>query len=325
MKRLLYIIAFKCFLLSGCEENEILSPDSQVTQVEININALKALGDSAWYEGWLVWGEEDIYHSLGVFRVDEQGSLSKTKFDVNLGYLQESKKFILTIEQDDIPGFIVNTTTTPETTVFDSVKGPSTYHILAATFMANSGELSIGHEDILDFNFISASGSYVLATPSDTLNLNPKSGVWFVAEDTLGNIIKGLNLPPVPSGWSYQGWVKIDGIVVSTGKFRNPGRADNDIQYYDTLSTGYNFPGEDFLLDAPVGLAFPLDLSTHNTEIYITLEPKRPANCNNPFDTIMPLYTALTGNTQPGVFYSLENNLSSLPFGRVNLNIELYE
>lgn len=328
MKHFLIFLLLLLLAVLGCEKNDILSSDEQITQIVLNFDDLQALGDSAWYEGWVIWGDDnDKYESIGVFQVDNNGNLSPSVFDVNLGYLHEAKSILITIESDDIPGYIVTGTvdTALNTTIYDSTEGPSKYKILGAKIIANSGTFSFGHADVLDFKLNEIEGNYFIDTPSDTLNLNPRSGLWFAIFDTAGAVIKGLNLPTLPAQWAYEGWIEINGVSISTGTFRNPGAPDDDIVYYDTLTTGHSFPGEDFLMNAPAGTNFPVDLGTTNSDIYITVKAAHPSNCNNPFSEIIVLEATIPSGAVENTVYSMVSNYLSLPTGTLDIVVELYE
>jgi hypothetical protein len=285
----LFILGVLILLLS-CEKTEVLSPEQQITQVDLDITGLHNLGDSCWYEGWLVWGDEDEFkQTVGVFRVDDQGNLSPASLSTNLGYLQQSQNFLITIEEDDVPGYQIKIIVEGDSTVIDSIEGPSSYQIMGAVFQGNVGELSVGHSNFRDFDFNTATGVYILDTPTDTSMTNPESGIWFVDEDSLGQIIRGLNMPAVVGGWTYEGLVDISGTPVSTGTFTNPGAADNSDIYSDSTGVPYSFPGEDFFYNPPNGLSFPVNLS--NAGILVELIPPHPDNCNSPFDRLNPLVT----------------------------------
>jgi len=75
-----------------------------------------------------------------------------------------------------------------------------------------------------------------------------------------GAPLPSLDLPTLPEGWEYEGWVVINGQPLSTGKFLKVDEADFATPY-SGASPGPAYPGEDFLQNAPAGLTFPLDLS----------------------------------------------------------------
>ncbi len=323
MKNSLLIIFGAFVLLLSCEKNEVLSPAEQISQVDLDITGLQNLGDSCWYEGWLVWGDEDEFkQTVGVFQVDNQGRLSPASLQCNLGYLQQSQKFLVTIEEDDVPGYQIKIIVEGDSTVIDSIEGPSSYQIMGAVFQGNFGELSIGHSNFSDFDFTEATGVYMLDTPTDTLRTNPESGIWFVDKDTVGMIVQGLNIPAVSGGWKYEGWVDMGGTPVSTGIFTNPGAADDSDIYSDSTGVPYPFPGEDFLYNPPNGLTFPVDLS--NAGVSIELIPSYPDKCNSPFSVLKPLVATVPASAEAGTIYDMQNNASDFPYGTVTINIQIY-
>jgi hypothetical protein len=318
----LFILGVMIFLIS-CKENEVLSPEAQITQVDLSITGLQNLGDSCWYEGWLVWGDEDEFkQTVGVFRVNDSGQLSPSSLHSNLGNLQQSQKFLISIEEDDVPGYQINISIEGDSTVIDSIEGPSGYQIMGAVFQGNVGDLSVGHKSFYDFDFNNASGVYMLDTPTDASMSNPESGIWFVKEDSIGKAIQGLNMPVLGGRWKYKGYVEIDGTPVSTGAFAIPGAADDSDIYSESTGVPYPFPGEDFLLNAPNGLTFPVNLS--NSGVLIELVPPHPDNCNSPFDVLVPLATTVPANAQAGTIYEFQNNVSDFPHGTVTINIQIY-
>ena len=111
-----------------------------------------------------------------------------------------------------------------------------------------------------------ASGQYILATPTNGSGSDERSGIWYV----LIPRAPGLVLPALPAEWVYEGWVTIDGVDVTTGRFGDPATAD-DFDGFSGDQGGPPLPGEDFLLSPPEGLAFPVDLAGMTT--FVTLEP----------------------------------------------------
>lgn len=326
MKRIILTISFVFMVLAGCEKNDILSSDKRISAVELNFSGLQALGDSAWYELWLMGASGTS--SVGVFSVDQQGRLSQTRYDVNLGYLQEASAFLLTLEEDDVPGMRFNTVEVNDTTTrTDTLLTESNYLLASANIQANQGILSIGNEAVLDFNFMEAAGTYILATPTDE-NVAEKSGLWFVNDTSAAEDLKfsGLTLPSLPANWSYEGWVDFDGTMVSTGFFLNPGAADKSAIYSgDSLSWGYKFPGEDFIDDSALsGITFPTDLSGRN--IHISLTPPHPANANVPF-VLTVLNATIPSDAQADVVYEMNNVVFDEPLlmSTLELEIKLYE
>jgi hypothetical protein len=141
--------------------------------------------------------------------------------------------------------------------------------ILGGEMTAGQATLTMDSWVAMGVGFGDVSGRYMLATPTDSLSDNEKSGVWFVDNST-GLSQSGLVLPELPSGWEYEGWVDINGTYLSTGKFMSTVAADDSNSYGGEWSSPA-FPGEDLLFNAPSGLSFPTDLA--GTSLIITLEP----------------------------------------------------
>ncbi len=329
MRQFIVLIMFVFTFFLSCENNDILSPAKQISAIELEITGLQNLGNSAWYEVWVKGSGSDgqeTQTSAGVFTVDDQGVLSQTVFDVNLGYLQEALTVFLTVEEDADAGVRYNITGTDSTTVIDTLYEPSKYIIMAASIKANDGTFTFGHEDIIDYDFNTISGTYLLDTPTDTL-VSGLSGVWFVNDtsSTNDNKFAGLTLPVLPARWTYEGWVELNGQPVSTGKFSNPGIPDKNAQYSgDSLSWAYNFPGEDFIKDSTATFTFPTNLS--GAEVAVTLEAPHPENANSPF-TIKLLKATIPANAQPKTVYEMQNNIANeeIMNSFLHLNIKLYD
>lgn len=332
MRQFILLIAFVFTLFLSCENNDILSPSKQISAIELDINGLKNLGNGAWYELWIKGlsrasgSEQETQTSAGVFTVDDQGNLSQTVFDVNLGYLQEGLTVFLTVEEDADAGVRYNITGTDSNATIDTLYEPSKYVILEANIKANEGTLSFGHEDIIDYDFNAVRGTYLLDTPTDTL-ISDLSGIWFVNDTSSAGDTKfaGLILPTLPARWVYEGWVEINGQPVSTGTFSNPAISDRNAQYSgDSLSWAYNFPGEDFINDTTGTFTFPTDLSGAN--LYITLDAPHPAVANSPF-TVKLLTATIPADAQPNTVYEMQNNVANeqIMNSFLHLNIKLYD
>ena len=157
--------------------------------------------------------------------------------------------------------------------------------------------------------FLLAAGSYILATPTNDLDTDENSGIWFL-DLSGGSPAAGLELPALPAGWNYEGWAVIDGVPVSTGRFNALDEADLDAPYSGPRD-GPPFPGEDFLFNAPAGLAFPVDLS--GGAAVISVEPS-PDDASAPF-TLKPLFGEIPSGAEDHVTYPLRNNAQGFPAG----------
>ena len=324
MKNLLFISLALLFLYFGCKETNVLDPQDQITRLVADFNGLQTLGDSAWYEIWLVWqdGSVENIQTAGVFSVDEQGVLSKTSFDISAGYVQSGLKVFLTIEEDDVPGMRFNFSAIGDSTVIDTIFEPSIYKIMAANIAGNVGHLTVGHKDLNDFDYLLGSGKYMLDTPTDINGTHPESGIWFVSTDSAEQIVAGLDLPSCFGQWRYEGLVNLEGKMLSTGKFINPIKPDGSKQYSDTTGTAYPFPGEDFLINAPEAVTFPTNLKGKN--VLIQLHPPYPKRSQEPF-TAIPLSVLIPSNAEIGTVLDFQNTADTFPSGTVNIDIKIYE
>ena len=143
---------------------------------------------------------------------------------------------------------------------------------MAGDIVDGVAELSIGHPAALGDDFSEASGSYFVATPTTESVDDEFSGVWFLNPPSDGNPPSAaLDIPVLPAGWVYEGWVVVDGQPVSTGRFLDAAGPD-DFGGFSGPLPAPPFPGEDFIVNAPDGLEFPLDLRGNGT-VVLTIEP----------------------------------------------------
>ncbi len=260
-------------------------------QITLNITGLGNLGSNYEYEGWIIVNSSPV--STGKFSVDDSGNLSQTVFPIDSMDLSQATKFVLTIEPNPDPD-----------------PGPSGTHILGGNFNANTANISVSDPAALGDDFMSATGYYLLASPTDDDTTDERSGLWFI---NMGN--PGLTLPTLPSGWSYEGWAVIDMIPVTTGKFTMVSGADSSAPYSGP-NPGPPFPGEDFVMNAPMGLTFPTDL--RSGKAVITIEPD-PDNAATPF-FLKPLVAQIPDTAADHTPYMMNNNSASFPSGTVMRN-----
>lgn len=264
---LLTAVLATVIFFAACKSNDddnsnTTTPTSNESNLNLSFNGLEDLGSDYAYEGWMIVDGKAI--TTGVFNVDANGKPSATSFAVNKDDLAKATAFVLTIEPSP-----------------DNDPTPSSVHILAGDFSGSNGALTVSHGSALGTDFTSAMGQYILATPTDGMNNNENSGVWWL--DPTGPS-STLTLPTLPAGWKYEGWAVINGTPVSTGTFTSAMGAD-DAAPFSGMMMAPPFPGEDFLQNAPNGLTFPTDLS--GSPIVISVEPS-PDNSAAPF-TLKPL------------------------------------
>ena len=303
MRTIIVILAFSALIFFGCSDDDppTQNPPANTT-LSLNISGLEDLGSSARYEGWIIVPTlskstgvvEDTPVSTGVFTVNSSGTLSQTDFEVGATNLANATTFVLTIEPNP-----------------DSDPAPSDIHILGGNFSGNSSTISVSHPAALGNDFNSATGTYILATPTDGAMTNENSGIWFL-DLSSGSPAQGLFLPTLPAGWNYEGWTVINGMPVTTGTFTSTTSVD-DADPYSSTMPGPPFPGEDFLINAPMGLTFPTDIAGGTA--VISIEPD-PDNSPNPF-TLKPLVGSIPMTATDHFNYNMNANLSSFPTGTV--------
>ena len=276
-----FTLACCVLFLAGCDDDDTVM---DMQPLNLNITGLEDLGTGYVYEGWLLVDGEPV--STGVFTVNSNGVLSKSTFMVDKTDLESAATFVLTIEPNP-----------------DSDPAPSNVHLLAGTFNGGNASLAISHSAAINQTFGAAEGKFVLATPTDGMNTNENSGIWFL-DLASGMPGVGLTLPVLPAGWIYEGWAVINGIPVSSGTFTNVSAADNAAPYSGALS-GPPFPGEDFLMNAPAGLTFPTDLSGGMG--VISVEPV-PDNSPAPF-LLKPLIGSIPASAVDHTTYPMNKNL----------------
>lgn len=289
MKKVMYpILGMFCamMILSSCGD------DDTTESFSLSIAGLEDLGSAYQYEGWIIVDGSPV--TTGLFSVDADGNLSKSSFDVEAADLEAASTFVLTIEPSP-----------------DSDPAPSDTHVLAGDFSGNTASLTVGHGAALGNDFSSSAGTYILATPTDDVDTNEDSGVWFL-DNSSGSPMAGLDLPTLPAGWVYEGWAVINGTPITTGTFTSFNIADNSAAF-SGVNPGPPFPGEDFLTNAPTGSTFPASL-LGGTAV-ISIEPS-PDNSTAPF-TFKPLVHNIPSNAATHSAIQMDQNLS-FPSGTVS-------
>lgn len=289
-KFLIQIALLTIIGLSSCGDDEPTNQD-----LTLDITGLSNLGDDYAYEGWIM--VDGTPQTTGVFTVDDNGVLSQNRFTIDTDDLASATAFILTIEPSP-----------------DNDPAPSDVHILAGEFAGNSANVTVSHQAAIGDDFTSSTGGFILATPTDNDDSNESSGVWFLDNTNAPPAVAGLDLPTLPTGWVYEGWAVINGAPISTGTFSDINSAD-DSDIYSGTNNGPNFPGEDFLVNAPAGQSFPTDLKS--ATIVISVEPV-PDNSPAPF-VLKPLVKEVEDDAPDHSLISMNNNANATnPKGSVS-------
>lgn len=276
----LALIALVAFV--GCKEDNDTDPANG--NLSLTLGNLPDLGDGYAYEGWIMVDGSPV--TTGTFTINASGNLSSSVFTVDEDMLQAATAFILTIEPSP-----------------DNDPAPSDVHVLAGDFSANTATLTIGDSRALGTDLSTASGQYIIATPTTADTTDEFSGVWFV-DPSDGSA--SLSLPTLPDGWAYEGWVVLDGTPLSTGKFTSVSGSDQSAPYSGTEAAPM-FPGEDLVANAPAGLTFPTDLQGRT--VVISVEPV-PDNAVTPF-SLKPIVGQIPSSVVIGNLYNMDNNSSA--------------
>ena len=189
---------------------------------------------------------------------------------------------------------------------------PADTHFLAGDLTDMTANLTIGHPAALGTDFADATGTFLLATPTDDDDSNELSGIWFLE---LPGPTPSLTLPELPPGWRYEGWAVIAGMPLTSGTFLMPAGADQAAPFSGP-SPGPPFPGEDYLANGPEGVTLPTDLS--GGTVVISVEPY-PDNDPSPF-VLQPLIGMAAGNATDHESYQLASNVDGLPTGTATIS-----
>ena len=269
--------------------------------LKLDLTGLQPLANDYHYEGWAIIDGEAV--STGKFNVSATGALVELDGTVVANGefkagsdLSEAAVIALTIEP---PG--------------DTDSVPSSVKYLAGDVSGLSADLAVSHAAALGDGLLGASGTYILATPTDGADTNETSGIWYI-DLSSGDAMPGLVLPALPPSFEYEGWVIFDSGPVSTGRFSGGAGADS-ANPFSGSDPGKPFPGEDFLQNAPAGLVFPTDL--RGKAAAISIEPN-PDDSPAPF-VLKPLIGGIPDNAEPFTNYQLDNQAGGFPTGTATI------
>ena len=275
-------------LLGGCPL--LMPPTDDMKTLSLSFSGLESLGDDFVYEGWLLVDGAPV--SAGRFSVDADGMPSPASFEVASATADAATLYILTIEpaSNDDPA-------------------PADTHILAGAVSNGVATISIDHAAALGTDFADAAGDFILETPSTgSIADDFAQGIWWL--DPAAGPGAALDLPMLPDGWVYEGWVVGDDGPVSTGRFLTAAGADDDgVGPTGGLDDGPPFPGQDFI-DPAVNLV--------GHAAVISVEPE-PDNSAGPF-TLKPLSDMNIEDVGAGVLQAMVNMAADTsPTGTVTI------
>ena len=260
-KRTLFALAtiLSLGVLAACgpmDEEQTDGDKTSKSTLTLSGSSLPSLGGDYVWEGWLV--VDGSPKSTGRFSVEDGKSEYNFEVDGDLAKkARKGGKFVLTIEPKQ-----------------ESDDGPSKTKYLAGTLDGGSTTATIAGGPALGTDFSSASGTFILAAPSSD-SATYKNGIWFI-KPMNGNKTPGLNLPTLPDGWQYEGWVANSDGPTTTGTFTGVDGADSDMGGPSAGSKGTPpFPGQDFVDGNKLDL-------TGGYKAVVSVEPK-PDNSPKPF------------------------------------------
>ncbi|MEM7092347.1 MAG: anti-sigma factor [Actinomycetota bacterium] len=257
-----------------------LTASAQSGGVAVSFSGLEPLGPNAVYEGWLII--DGAPQSTGTFNIDADGNVALINSATTTN-IASATAYVLTIEPANDPD-----------------PAPSATHVLAGDVVDGRADLTISHPAALGTDFASAGGSFIVAAPTTETTDDDLSGVWFLDPTGADGPVASLDLPALPEGWAYEGWVVVDGTPVSTGRFTDASGPD-DFSGFSGPADAPPYPGEDLVANAPAGLSFPTDLS--GATVVISVEPD-PDDGPAPF-ALKPLVGEIPADVEVGALNSL--------------------
>lgn len=282
------LLIISAALLGAC------SNDTSPATLGLGFSGLPQLGADYVYEGWLIVDGAPI--TAGRFTVDVDGNPSIDEFEIDGAMAEIATTYVLTIEPavGDDPA-------------------PSAVHILAGDISNGVASLDVAHPAAIGTDFADATGEFILETPT-TMSIadDYANGLWFLIPGADG-MSPGLNLPELPEGWIYEGWIASADGPVSTGTFRAADVADSDGAGPDAGPDGAPpFPGQDFI--------DPARVLTGGYAAVISVEPV-PDDSPEPF-VLKPLIDSAMESVMAPMTQSMENmSASNNPSGSITLTL----
>ena len=296
MKRSLTSILLLLLAASACGEtprefSPLPSSLGDVRGVAMGFERLQPLGPGEGiYAGWIRLDNGDII-ALGSFNVNAAGRPVDSQGNVIDRFTSSKNLFasvslVITVEPTGGIG-----------------ADPGAAAILQGPFLDGVAELNVPSPLLID----QASGSYRVFTPTDGPDTNEGSGVWAV--DEAGDPL--LQLPPLNSVYSYEHYMIINGETLTMGRFISPDTRDFANPFSGPLPAP-EFPGEDFLENAPSGVVFPADLG--GARLILALEPTFDDTADP--SQLIVLEAVLPAGLQGGEIIQLTNRTVDFPTGR---------
>ena len=287
-----------CLLVLGCDSGGNPMDDVETGSLFLSISNLDPLPGNYHLEGWVVTQEAQT-QSTGKFTVNASGILTDLE-----GVEIMARRFDTDFSLDNVTAMYI--TIEPSGDTNDE---PSETRLMGGLFIDNQASLKATDVEGIEDELVLAAGNYIVETPTNGLNTDEESGIWFI-NLTGGPQARGLRTVIPIRGWQYQAWAEFDGIPLNMGIITHHSRPDDSSIYSGPLP-GHNFPGEDFLTNAPSGLSFPLSVA--NARLLISLEPDPDPD---PARSQFVLFEARVPETiAMGETYNLANLVDRFPKG----------
>lgn len=335
MRRSFFLVGGLCLLTISCNNtNEVADP--QQPRVSLSVSNLQPLGPGeGHYEVWATFLEFNK-PSRENSPQHESGFLSLGEFNVRAGdpvpYDRAGNPARFIIPPDQNPQLlddVVITIDTSETNTVDSLQGSI---VIGGQFRGDAdvavADLDEAYADAFSSDFSGVTGKFTITAPTSPADSN--SGVWFIDQQGATTVAGLRNLPVLPKGWRYEGWVGYAVVQIqpgkttesfhyfSTGRFLRADTADFDGAGPGRgLGTGLGFPGQDFITSYVGGPPPPVDLRYRT--FMVTIEPV-PDNSPDPFSlAVLSTQSPRTALPQ-GQAVSMNNVASSL-FARARITV----
>jgi hypothetical protein len=335
MKKLTVILSVLVLSSLCCKDNEVVLPADE-SPIVLSVSNLAPLPSSeAHYQLWASFytfnrpeGGDSPMHdsgfvSLGEFNINEDGKVVSPDGDPVSFSIPPDKNpqlladVIIAVQ----PIELVNRPLHDE-------PGPA---ILGGRFYGTArqaiADLNMGYVDAFGTDFSAVRGGCTITAPT-SVPADSNSGVWFYEPGpTPSPSLR--NLPALPEGWVYEGWVidrtlpgPLPFLFISTGRFERPDSADFDGPGPGAgPGQGLNFPGQDFI--NPVnGLPGRPNLRNPGYFFRVTIEPRELHSSFPFFLTLLSNEPVVIINTThaPAVTFEMTNRLVfSAPKARLTI------